>query len=110
MRLLFDQNLSHRLVGRLTSLYPGSEHVRSLGLAAADDEAIWDYAARNGLAIVSKDSDFQQRSLLRGHPPKVVQIRLGNCPTAVIEALLTQRLADLLAFDADPLASILVLS
>ena len=61
MRLLFDQNLSHRLVKLLSSEYPGSGHVRDVGLNAADDRTIWDYAARNGFVIVSKDSDFEQR-------------------------------------------------
>jgi predicted nuclease of predicted toxin-antitoxin system len=57
VRLLLDQNLSHRLLDLLADLYPGSHHVRDLGLAAADDE-VWSYAAREGLAIVSKDTDL----------------------------------------------------
>jgi predicted nuclease of predicted toxin-antitoxin system len=110
MRLLFDQNLSHRLVKLLSSEYPGSEHVRDVGLNAADDRTIWDYAARNGFVIVSKDSDFEQRALLYGHPPKVIWIRLGNCPTSAVSALLRARLADVLAFEANALESILILS
>jgi predicted nuclease of predicted toxin-antitoxin system len=110
MRLLFDQNLSHRLVTLLASDYPGSVHVRDVGLYAADDQVIWQFAAQQGLAIVSKDSDFQQRALLRGHPPKVVWVRLGNCTTAAVAALLRARQADLLAFEADVMASFLVLS
>lgn len=110
MRLLFDQNLSHRLAAVLAGEYPGSEHVRDAGLSTADDRTIWDYAARNDLVIVSKDSDFEQRALLYGHPPKAIWIRLGNCPTSAVATLLRVRLADVLAFEADPLESILVLS
>jgi predicted nuclease of predicted toxin-antitoxin system len=110
MRLIFDQNLSHRLVALLASEFPGSVHVRDVGLSAADDEAIWQFAVQHGLAIVSKDSDFQQRALLRGHPPKVVWVRLGNCTTTAIEALLRSKQIDLLAFEADVAASFLVLS
>jgi predicted nuclease of predicted toxin-antitoxin system len=110
MRLLFDQNLSPRLVGLLATEYPGSEHVRTAGLAAASDTAIWAYANQNRLVIVSKDTDFQQRALLRGHPPKVVWIRLPNCSTATVEVLLRSRQADLLAFEADPVAAFLALS
>jgi predicted nuclease of predicted toxin-antitoxin system len=58
MRLLFDQNLSHRLVALLTTEYPGSVHVRHVGLSAADDQVIWQFAVQQGLTIVSKDSDF----------------------------------------------------
>jgi predicted nuclease of predicted toxin-antitoxin system len=110
MKLPFDQNLSHRLVDQLAADFPGSQHVRSVGLARAPDPAIWAYAAAQGLAIVSKDSDFQQRAFLLGHPPKVVWVRLGNCSTAEVAALLRTRQADLLAFEADPTASFLVLS
>jgi predicted nuclease of predicted toxin-antitoxin system len=110
MKLLFDENLSHRLVGLLASEFPGSEHVRQVGLARAADLVVWAYAAQHGLAIVSKDTDFQQRALLMGHPPKVVWVRLGNCPTAAVEALLRARHADLLAFEADPAAAFLALS
>ncbi|AUX45375.1 hypothetical protein SOCE26_068570 [Sorangium cellulosum] len=110
MRLLFDQNLSHRLVTLLAAEFPGSVHVRDVGLSAADDQAVWNYAAQNGFTVVSKDSDFQQRALLYGHPPKVIWIRLGNCTTAAIAALLRVRHSDALAFEADPLASFFVLS
>src|SRR5438132_12684077 len=110
MKLLFDQNLSHRLVGRLAAEFPGSQHVRHAGLATASDPAVWAYAAAQGLVIVSKDSDFQHRALLLGHPPKIVWVRLGNCSTAAVAALLRTRQADLLAFEADPTVSFLALS
>ena len=66
MKLLFDQNLSPCLVRLLAVEFPGSQHVRDAGLAAAPDPAVWAYAAAQGLAIVSKDSDFQHRALLLG--------------------------------------------
>jgi predicted nuclease of predicted toxin-antitoxin system len=110
VKLLFDQNLSPRLVALLAVEFPGSQHVRDAGLAAAPDPAVWAYAAAQGLVIVSKDSDFQHRALLFGHPPKVVWVRRGNCSTAAVAALLRVRQADLLAFEADPTASLLALS
>lgn len=78
MKLLFDHNLSFRLVAPLRDLYPGSVHVREVELQAADDDAVWDYARDNGLVIVSKDAEFHQRSLVLGAPPKFVWIRLGG--------------------------------
>jgi predicted nuclease of predicted toxin-antitoxin system len=110
MKLLFDQNLSHRLVKLLAVEFPGSFHVRDLRFAAATDSVIWDYAAENGFVITSKDADFQQRALLRGWPPKVVWVRLGNCSTAEVERLLRSRVEDLSAFEEDPTASFLALS
>jgi predicted nuclease of predicted toxin-antitoxin system len=110
MKLLFDQNLSFRLVGQLAVEFPGSAHVRDLGLATASDPDIWTYAATNGFVIVSKDIDFQQRALLYGPPPKVIWLRLGNCTTAAVADLLRLRLADIQAFEADAVASFLALS
>jgi predicted nuclease of predicted toxin-antitoxin system len=110
MKLLFDQNLSPRFVARLAIEFPGSAHVRDLGMAAAGDPVIWAYAAVNSFVIVSKDTDFQHRALLYGFPPKVIWVRLGNCSTASVVNLLRSRLADIHAFEADPTASFLALS
>lgn len=110
MKLLFDQNLSHRLVGQFAVEFPQSEHVRNIGLASAPDSDLWSYAAANGFVITSKDTDFEQRSLLYGHPPKVIWIRLGNCGTAAIANQFRKKLDDVRAFDADPTASFLILS
>jgi predicted nuclease of predicted toxin-antitoxin system len=110
VRLLLDQNLSPRLVRALADLFPESTHVRDVGLSRATDDAVWNYAARHGHVIVSKDGEFHQRSFLLGHPPKVVWIRRGNCSTRDIETLLRGRLPELLVFDADPGASFLALS
>jgi predicted nuclease of predicted toxin-antitoxin system len=68
LKLLFDQNLAPRLVARLAGLFPGSEHVRDVGLVSADDSAVWEYARAGGFAIISKDADFRQLSFLYGSP------------------------------------------
>ncbi|HEX5242985.1 MAG TPA: DUF5615 family PIN-like protein [Tepidisphaeraceae bacterium] len=110
MKLLFDQNLSHKLVVQLAAEFPGSAHVRDCGLTRAPDPEIWSYAAAQGFVIVSKDADFQQRALLIGHPPKVVWIRLGNCLTAAVAELLRSHHKTLLEFDSDPSAAFLALA
>jgi predicted nuclease of predicted toxin-antitoxin system len=109
VKLLFDENLSHKLVRALEDLFPDSEHVRDLGLKAADDSLIWDHAKGNDLIIVSKDSDFYQRSLLYGHPPKVIWIRRGNCSTSAVEAILRMQFQDVKDFYESAYESFLVL-
>ena len=109
MKLLLDQNLSWRLADRLQDLFPGSAHVRTLGLDQASDEAVWEHARQNGFAIVSKDSDFEQRSLLLGHPPKCIWLRVGNCSTKRIDQLLRDRAQTLLEFEARPTESYLII-
>jgi predicted nuclease of predicted toxin-antitoxin system len=88
VKLLLDENLSPRLLEPLSSLYPGSQHVTDCNLGGADDNAVWEYAKTNGFAIVSKDSDFTERSILSSNPPKIIWLRIGNCSTLEIEKLL----------------------
>jgi len=110
VKLLFDENLSPRLVGGLTDVFPGSVHVRDIGLARATDAAIWAYAREHDFTIVSKDSDFHQVSFLRGPPPKVIWIRRGNCTTTDIETLLRFNRTGIRAFVSESGAAFLALS
>lgn len=109
MNLLFDQNLSRRLVGLLATEYPGSEHVEGAGLLGADDLEVWQYAASHDLIVVSKDSDFRHLALWHGPPPKVIWLRVGNGPTAAVATSLRTRVADAQTFAADPALALLVL-
>jgi predicted nuclease of predicted toxin-antitoxin system len=110
MRLLFDENPSPKLPDLLAAVFSGSAHVRESGLLGQTDEDVWEYARANGFTIVSKDSDFQQRSLLYGSPPKVVWLRIGNCTRQQLLQLILSHEQDFRAFEADPLESVLVLS
>ena len=108
MKLLFDHNLSPKLLGRLADLFPASEHVRNVNLYEAEDLKVWEYARANGFAIVSKDEDFHQLSFLYGAPPKVVWVRLGNCTTTDIEQALRQHQTGLLKFNANKEGAFLI--
>ena len=108
MKLLFDQNLSNKLVSLLADIFPNSTHVRDAGLTEASDHALWEYARANDLVIVSKDEDFHQLSFLYGPPPKVVWVRLGNCATVDIERTLRGCREELLQFSADDEGAFLV--
>lgn len=109
MKLLPDQNLSARLLPTLEGRYPGSTHVRELGLGRADDQHIWDLAIEREFVIVSKDTDFYQRSVFFGHPPKVIWLAVGNCTTDAISALLDSAGSAIEEFVADEERSFLVL-
>lgn len=101
MRLLFDQNLSYQLVALLQDLYPQSAHVRLAGMADQEDLVIWEYARTSGFVIVTKDADYLTIGAQFGHPPKVVRIGLGNCPTAIVAELLRDHHDELLQFYHD---------
>ena len=108
MKLLFDQNLSPKLVSTLDELYPGSNHIRNLGLASASDLEIWTYAKAHGFVIASKDSDFHQRSFVEGAPPKVVWLRVGNCSSSEVERILRVDREAIESFDRESEASFLI--
>lgn len=110
MKLLFDENLSPRLPSLLEELFPGSRHVRECGLRGCADEEVWRYAGEHGFVLVSKDSDFQQRSLLFGHPPKVVWLRIGNCDRNRILHLLTANQNAIQDMHGNPEISLIAIS
>ena len=89
MKLLFDANLSPKLVGRLGDLFPGSAHVFDTGLArSTPDEKIWEYAAAEGFTIVTADSDFLDIAKRRGAPPKVIHLQNCDYRTSEVESVL----------------------
>lgn len=88
MSLLFDENLSRKLVSRLGELFPGARHVMTEKLELVSDTVIWERALADGLAIVSRDSDFMHRVLLSGPPPPVIWLRVGNASTDEVEGIL----------------------
>ena len=109
MKLLFDQNLSPTLAGRLADIFPQSTHVREVGLDRADDAAVWNWARTNGFIIVSKDSDFHERSVFSGTPPKVVWLRRGNCTTHAVEQLMREHAEEVAKLLTDDAARFLIL-
>lgn len=110
MKLLFDENLSPKLPRLLIASFPGSSHVRECGLLGKADDDVWEHARNHDFTIVSKDSDFQQRVLLYGYPPKLIWLRLGNCTREQIVRILMAHKRDIMALDANPLEAALVLS
>ena len=101
MRLLFDQNLSHKLVRRLADIFPDSTQTRLIGLAEAPDIALREYALAHGFAIVTLDADLADLAILRGHPPKIIWLRCGNSTVAEVQALLRRHREQIEAFGAD---------
>jgi predicted nuclease of predicted toxin-antitoxin system len=73
MNLLFDQNISFRILKWIDDIFPGSISVHDL--------EIWKFVKLNNYAIVTSDADFIDISNLRGYPPKIIWLRLGNTST-----------------------------
>jgi len=95
MKLLLDENLSRRIVPFLQAAFPGSTQIALLGLETASDSEIWQYAKDNCYVIVSRDSDFQERSLVAGHPPQVIWLKIPNRSKTVVLNILLEHQAEI---------------
>jgi predicted nuclease of predicted toxin-antitoxin system len=109
VKLLLDENLSGRIISRIGDLFPDSTHIKAVGLKEADDFVVWEWAKKHGFAIVSKDTDFHQRAIVFGHPPKIIWLRVGNCETSLITNLLRSRFHVIRQFIESKTESLLVL-
>lgn len=52
MKLLFDQNISYRIIKIIAEVFPDAKQLKELGLQGMTDKQLWNYA------IVTFDADF----------------------------------------------------
>jgi len=109
VKLLFDENLSYRLAGRLNDLFPDSTQVHLCGMSRASDREIWAFAGERGFTLVSADADFFELATSLGPPPKVIWLRRWAWGTAEAEALLRQQAIRIAEFAADEPLGLLIL-
>ena len=109
MKLLFDQNLSPKLVQRLSDLFPESDHVFFLGMDSQPDVEIREFAANEHFTLVTKDADFGEIYSLFGGPPKVIWIRRGNCATDSVEHIIRSHFDDIIGLDQELSPGVLTL-
>lgn len=98
MKLLFDQNISPKIVRLIESDFPGSYQVRHVGLEDASDSHIFDYAKRHGYSVVTFDADFVDLNIIMGIPPKIIWLKTGNLTTSSISRLLQKNRSALIEF------------
>jgi len=101
MKLLFDQNISFRILKVLPERFLECSHVKKEGLINASDKQIWDFAKENNYSIVTQDSDFNDLNTLLGFPPKIIWIRTGNIKTIALLNILMDYHEDLEKFIED---------
>jgi predicted nuclease of predicted toxin-antitoxin system len=109
VKLLFDENLSRKLVVRLAKLYPESAHVVEFDLLERPDREIWEFAKTNAFIIVSTDSDFYELATTIGPPPKIVWLRRWTHPTRDAEEVLRREAIRITEFASDRELGVLVL-
>lgn len=108
MKLLFDENLSRKLVPRLLDLYPGSIHAEEAGLTSCPDADVWAYAGRHGFVVATADSDFYDLAMNVGPPPQAVWLRRWTHPTVDAERLLRREAIRIGHFASDTNLGVLI--
>lgn len=98
VKLLLDQNISFRVIRKISFAYPEAKQVRELGLENFSDQDIWQFAKKHNFTIVTFDADFYDLASLMGHPPKIIWLRTGNTRTDDISLLLLNKAEDIEAF------------
>jgi predicted nuclease of predicted toxin-antitoxin system len=98
MKLLFDQNISYRILKNLPEIYSGSSHIKAEGLINAPDFAIWEYAKLHQFMIVTQDSDFNDIYLIKGFPPKILWFQTGNLRTNDLALILKNQQNEIISF------------
>jgi predicted nuclease of predicted toxin-antitoxin system len=99
MKLLFDQNISHRILKLLSDRFHNSTSVKNQNLIDSLDKTIWEFAKRSNYIIVTQDSDFNDLNLLNGFPPKIIWIRAGNLRTEQLAKILEDHYFELEEFE-----------
>jgi len=102
MKLLFDQNISFRVIKGIIDLFPLAKQVREVGLENYSDRSIWEYAKKEDYTIVTFDSDFFDLNIILGSPPKIIWLRIGNATTEDIIQLFTQNFELIKEFLVNP--------
>ncbi len=101
MKLLFDQNISFRILRKIGTHFPNATQVRLEGLENSSDKEIWAFARKKQLIIVTFDSDFYEFSVIWGAPPKIIWIKSLNQTTQAISDLLLEHKTSILDFEKD---------
>jgi len=91
VKLLFDQNISFRIISKVIDYFPEAKQVRQLGIENDLDIDIWYFAKKYDYTIITYDSDFYDLSNLKGHPPKIIWLRIGNTTTNFLAEIIISK-------------------
>jgi predicted nuclease of predicted toxin-antitoxin system len=95
VKILIDAQLPPGLKVMLATAGHEANHVVDVGLRDADDAQVWEYAVREGIAVLTKDADFVARRLREPHGPTIIWLRVGNCSRDALARWLTPLLASI---------------
>ena len=85
MKFLVDAQLPPRLSRWINGKGIDSRHAMDIenGLTLPDT-TLWEFARNEQEIIITKDSDFVDLALLKGSPPQIVHVQLGNVANNIL--------------------------
>jgi len=98
VKLLFDQNISLKILKSLPPQLSECQQVRFIGLEDAADYEIFQFAKINDFVIVTFDSDFVDLNTLYGTPPKIIWLNTGNLITKNISQLIMANIQTIIKY------------
>ena len=98
MKILLDQNISYKIIKKISQHYSEVTQVGRLGMAQTDDGMIWQFARTHGYVIVTFDTYFHERNLISGEPIKVIWLRCEDTSTDNISNILINNQQAILEF------------
>lgn len=101
MKILLDENVSYRIIKKIKHLFDDCKHVNEVGLIAEHDNDIWAFAQKHQYTILTFDADYQELSVLKGFPPKIIWLNTGNVRTEKLSALLIENIIQIENFHAN---------
>ena len=110
MNLLFDANVSFRILELLKSHFSSAAHASQHNLNSATDINIWNFAQKNNFCIVTKDSDFNDLAIARRAPPKIIWLKVGNLKTGLLAEFILSHASKINLFLKDDHSAVLILS
>jgi len=95
--ILLNENLPPSLIDLMAPHFGTVRHVGSCALGGADDDQVWEYAVANGLAVMTKDSDYLD--LMMSQPEgRVILVASGNLRLRDLKAMIAARTREVAEF------------
>ena len=91
MKVLIDQNISHRIMVHIAFVFDGIAHVKTEGWIDWNDYDIFMAARQKKYdAVITLDEDFNKLLLEHSYPPRVIWLKTGNCSTKRLAEIIIQ--------------------
>jgi predicted nuclease of predicted toxin-antitoxin system len=98
LKLLIDKPISLRTVRLLGSIFPGTQHLRQVGLEGSSQEEILSYAVHYGYVLVTANETYLSLLNAEATDPKVIHLRCSRLIGKHVAGLMKRYISRIYAF------------